>query len=457
MVFSSVLFVFWFLPLAIGLLAIVPPRFKNAVLLGLSLVFYAWGEVRYMLIMLISIALDYSCSNAIENHRGDRKRMRRYVLISIFGNLGMLFFFKYADFVLHSVNALTGLDLPLLGLTLPLGISFYTFQTMAYTIDVYRGQFPAERNLIDFGAFVCLFPQLIAGPIVTYGDIRLALKAKSVAFDHFGEGLSIFLSGLAMKILLANPVGQLWDDVILLGPDRISSTTAWLGLVAFGLQIYFDFNGYSKMAIGMGKMLGFEFPENFNYPYLSKSFTEFWTRWHITLGSWFKHYLYFPLGGNRKGAWMTARNLLIVWFLTGLWHGADFNFIFWGLYFFALIALEKWVIGGFLKQHTLLARFYFVIGILIGWAIFAITDLGILGAYLRVLFNFTVGAESIYLLRNYGIVLILGLAFCFPILKPLHTSARWQPALKLGLALASVLAMAYLVDSTYNPFLYFRF
>jgi alginate O-acetyltransferase complex protein AlgI len=457
MVFSSVLFVFWFLPLAIGLLAIVPPRFKNAVLLGLSLVFYAWGEVRYMLIMLVSIALDYTCSNAIERHRGDRKRMRTYLLFSVFGNLGMLFFFKYADFVLRSVNALSGLDLPLLGLTLPLGISFYTFQTMAYTIDVYRGQFPAERNLIDFGAFVCLFPQLIAGPIVTYGDIRLALKAKSVAFDHFGEGLSIFLSGLAMKILLANPVGQLWDDVLLLGPDRITSTTAWLGLVAFGLQIYFDFNGYSKMAIGMGKMLGFTFPENFNYPYLSKSFTEFWTRWHITLGSWFKHYLYFPLGGNRNGAWMTARNLLIVWFLTGLWHGADFNFIFWGLYFFGLIALEKWVIGGYLKKHALVARFYFAIGILIGWAIFAITDLRVLGSYLNVMFSFTAGAETLYFLRNYGVVLILGLVFCFPVLKPLTASAKWQPALKLGLAVASVLAIAYLVDSTYNPFLYFRF
>jgi alginate O-acetyltransferase complex protein AlgI len=457
MVFSSVLFVFWFFPLAIGLLAIAPPRFKNAVLLGLSLVFYAWGEVRYILIMLVSIALDYTCSNAIERYRGDRSRMRRYLAFSVMGNLGLLFFFKYADFVLTSINALSGLDLPRLGLTLPLGISFYTFQTMAYTIDVYRGKFPAERNLIDFGAFVCLFPQLIAGPIVTYGDIRLALKAKSVAFDRFGEGFSIFLSGLAMKVLLANSVGQLWDDVLVLGPERIASTTAWLGLLAFGLQIYFDFNGYSKMAIGLGKMLGFEFPENFNYPYLSKSFTEFWTRWHITLGSWFKNYLYFPLGGNRKGMWMTARNLLIVWFLTGLWHGADYNFILWGLYFFGLIALEKWIIGRFLKQHPFVARSYFVVGILIGWAIFAITDLAVLGAYLRVMFSFSAGAETLYFIRNYGVVLILGLFFCFPVLKPLMSSTKWQPALKLGLALASVLAIAYLVDSTYNPFLYFRF
>lgn len=457
MVFSSVLFVFKFLPIALLLLFLTPKKYRNAVLLGLSLIFYAWGEVKYISIMFASIFIDYFCSNGIEKHREDRKRTRVYLWISILMNLGLLFFFKYSDFVIRSINLLLQSDLPLLNLTLPLGISFYTFQTMSYTFDVYRGNLKAERNIIDFGAFVCLFPQLIAGPIVTYGQIAKELKERVVTWAKFNDGVMLFLAGLASKVLLANNIGMLWDDVLLLGPGRISTLGAWLGLVAFGMQIYFDFSGYSLMAIGMGKMMGFEFPQNFNYPYISKSMTEFWSRWHMTLGTWFRDYVYIPLGGNRKGIKTQLRNLFIVWFLTGLWHGADYNFVLWGLYFFVLLTLEKLVLLKHFKNHPFIARSYFIVGILIGWAIFAIPDLSLLGSYLLVLFRFNPGLDWIYFLRNYSLILILCILFSMPIINRLKEIRWMNPLLNLGMSIAFLIVVAYLVDSTYNPFLYFRF
>lgn len=457
MVFSSLLFVLKFLPIALFLMWVTPKKYRNGMLLLLSLIFYTWGEVRYVFIMFLSIAIDYFSSNGIEAHRGNRKVMKRYLMVSVIGNLGLLFFFKYTDFAIGLINGALGSSIPLLNLTLPLGISFYTFQTMSYTIDVYRGHLKAERNLIDFGAFVCLFPQLIAGPIVTYGQIAKELKERVVNLDQFGEGVRIFISGLASKLLLANSIGLLWDDVYLLGPSRISTPLAWLGLVAFGFQIYFDFSGYSLMAIGMGKMLGFEFPDNFNYPYISLSMTEFWKRWHMTLGSWFREYVYIPLGGNRKGFKRQIFNLLIVWFLTGLWHGASVNFILWGLYFFVLLALEKWILLDFLKKHALIARVYFIFGILIGWAIFAITDLTQLSAYLALLFQFKPGMDVVYYLSNYGLILVACVVFSTPLVTHLKTMAPLSMPLKLATGFLFLISLAYLVDSSYNPFLYFRF
>jgi alginate O-acetyltransferase complex protein AlgI len=457
MVFSSLLFVLKFLPIALFLMWITPKKYRNGMLLLLSLIFYTWGEVRYVFIMFLSIAIDYCASNGIENHRTDPSKTKLYLMVSVCGNLGLLFFFKYTDFAISLINGAFKTTIPLLNLTLPLGISFYTFQTMSYTIDVYRGHLKADRNLIDFGAFVCLFPQLIAGPIVTYGQIAKELKERTVNLDKFGEGVRIFISGLACKLLLANNIGLLWDDVALLGPSRISSPLAWLGLIAFGFQIYFDFSGYSLMAIGMGKMMGFEFPDNFNYPYISRSMTEFWKRWHMTLGYWFREYVYIPLGGNRKGFKRQIFNLFIVWFLTGLWHGASVNFILWGLYFFVLLALEKWFLLKWLDRHPVYSRFYFIFGILIGWAIFAITDLGVLSAYLVRLFTFTQGSDVLYYLRNYGFILIACFLFSTPFTLKLKEVRFAVPVLKLATGLLFVVSIAYLVDSSYNPFLYFRF
>jgi alginate O-acetyltransferase complex protein AlgI len=457
MVFSSLLFVLKFLPIALFLMWITPKKYRNGILLLLSLIFYTWGEVRYVFIMFLSIAIDYTCSNGIENHRDDPRKTKFYLLLSVFGNLGLLFFFKYTDFAISLMNGAFKTSIPLLNLTLPLGISFYTFQTMSYTIDVYRGHLKADRNLIDFGAFVCLFPQLIAGPIVTYGQIAKELKERSVTLNKFGEGVRIFISGLAFKLLLANNIGLLWDDVAILGPSRISSPLAWLGLLAFGFQIYFDFSGYSLMAIGMGKMMGFEFPDNFNYPYVSRSMTEFWKRWHMTLGSWFREYVYIPLGGNRKGFKRQIFNLFVVWFLTGLWHGASVNFILWGLYFFVLLAIEKWFLLSWLDQHPIFSRLYFSVGILIGWAIFAITDLTVLSMYLSRLFSFSSGSDVLYYLRNYGFILIACFLFSTPFTAKLKEVRFAMPVLKLATGLLFVVSIAYLVDSSYNPFLYFRF
>ena len=341
MVFSSILFLFRFMPIAFAVYYLTPRKQKNLVLLILSLIFYSWGEVRYFPIMIASILVDYTASRGIESHRGDPKACKAFLLMSVFFNLGMLGFFKYTDFFIENINALLGTGIPLVGLTLPLGISFYTFQTMSYTIDVYRGKVTAEQNLIDFGAFVVLFPQLIAGPIVRYTDISRELRERKLDPGQINDGVKLFLFGLGSKVLIANNIGSLWTEVEQMGFAGISTPLAWLAILAYAFQIYFDFSGYSLMAIGLGKMLGFEFPKNFDFPYISRSMTEFWRRWHMTLGSWIREYLYFPLGGNRKGKARNILNLLIVWAATGFWHGADWNFIFWGLYFFVLLLIEK--------------------------------------------------------------------------------------------------------------------
>lgn len=451
MVFSSLIFLFRFLPIALLLLFLTPKKYQNLLLFALSLLFYAWGEVRYIFIMFFSVVLDYSTSNLIEKNRDHPWFPKAMLMTSVVGNVGMLFFFKYMGFV----GSIFSLDLPVL--TLPLGISFYTFQTMSYTIDVYRQKVKAETNIIDFGAFVCLFPQLIAGPIVKYSQIAHELKHRVMSLQSFESGLKIFLLGLSSKVLLANNIGMMWDDIQKIPVSQLSTVTAWLGTAAFGFQIYFDFSGYSLMAIGLGAMLGFSFPQNFNYPYISKSMTEFWNRWHMTLGSWFKEYVYIPLGGNRKGILRQIINLLIVWFLTGFWHGAAFNFILWGLYFFGLLVIEKIWLYRWLNLHPYASRIYFVFFILIGWAIFAISDLQLLTQYLSAMFSLQSSTQWIYFISNYGVILLFCLIFSTDIPKKIVNSVTFPMVEASMITVLFLFCIAYLVDSSYNPFLYFRF
>lgn len=446
------------MPIVLVIYYILPFRLKNAWLLLTGLIFYAWGEPKYIVIMLASIFVDYVCGIVIESNRGRRGVMRTMLFVSIIFNLGMLAVFKYAGFFTQTVNSIFGANIPVLGLALPLGISFYTFQTMSYTIDVYRGNVSAERNIVNFGAFVSLFPQLIAGPIVRYSEISRELKFRTASLSRIEDGVRAFIIGLGCKVLLANNIGQLWNSVEQ-NLSGASSPLAILGVIAYGFQIYFDFYGYSMMAIGLGRMFGFEFPQNFNYPYISRSVTEFWRRWHITLGSWFREYLYIPLGGNRKGEGRMYLNLFIVWFLTGLWHGAGFNFIIWGLYFGALICLEKAFLLPYLKRSRLFSRVYMIVLLLFGWAIFVSAEPGSLELLLSRVFSGGWSADVVYYLRNYGVVLLICGLCSTPLFKNLYQrrEKKLKPFVTAGLLLVLILSVAYLVDATYNPFLYFRF
>lgn len=468
MVFSSVAFLFYFLPAALLVYYAAPQRWKNAALLLISLLFYAWGEPVYILLLLFSSVVDYMNGLLMDRYE-QREKIRRFILVfSLIVNIGVLCFFKYADFLIHSVNELLGTNFASLDLPLPIGISFYTFQTMSYMIDVYRRNVRAQRSFVNFAAFVSMFPQLVAGPIVRYEDIDKQLISRHVSMDLFASGVRRFIIGLAKKVLLANNIGMLWD-VTLSGSSELTIAGAWIGILAFAFQIYFDFSGYSDMAIGLGRMLGFEFPENFRYPYVSGSASEFWRRWHITLGSWFRDYVYFPLGGSRVRKWRLLVNLFVVWFLTGLWHGASWNFVLWGLYFGFLIAMEKLWLGKWLEKIWRPFRhLYFVATILIGWTLFAIEDLDVLPHYLRVMLGLS-GAEwingtNLYYLNTYGMLLLL-LAFAStPIAARLASKLnnRMNPVI---MAILEVLVLttllfastAYIIDDSYNPFLYFRF
>lgn len=458
MVFSSTLFLFRFLPIAMAIYFLTPKKFKNLTIFILSLFFYSWGEVKYFPIMIISVLVDYCAGQGIKRF-GHKKIYRRlFLTMSLVVNLGMLFFFKYSNFFITNINALTGLAIPTISLALPLGISFYTFQTLTYTIDVYFNKVEPEDNIINFAAFVTLFPQLIAGPIVKYTDINRELQDRKVDLAQIEDGIKTFIYGLGKKVLIANNLGLLWDEAIAIGFENLSTPMAWLAIAGFGLQIFFDFSGYSTMAIGLGKMLGFNFPQNFNYPYISKSVTEFWRRWHITLGSFFREYLYIPLGGNRKGPMRTYINLFIVWFATGFWHGADWNFIFWGLFFFVFIVIEKAFLLKHLEKSKILSRVYLLGLVLVSWAIFQITDLGQLGVYLTRMFAFDFGTDWLYYIRNYGVILIVGILFSIPLIPNLYKKIehiKIVPIITCTIILAA--SVAYLVDASYNPFLYFRF
>ena len=458
MVFSSVLFIFRFLPIAMILYFLTPNKFKNLTLLLVSLIFYSWGEPKYFLIMVASIFVDYFVSRGIEKSRNNKKVSIMLLSISILFNLGILFFFKYFNFFLENINNILGLSLKYVKITLPLGISFYTFQTMSYTIDVFLGKVKAEKNIINFGAFVCLFPQLIAGPIVKYTDINLELKHRKIDIKQIQDGIELFILGLGSKVLIANNIGSFWTEVEGKGFEGIGTIVAWISILAFAFQIYFDFRGYSLMAIGLGKILGFNFPRNFNYPYISKSITEFWRRWHITLGSWFKEYVYIPLGGNRVGKLRIYINLFIVWFLTGFWHGASYNFILWGLYFFVLISIEKAFLFKFLEKYKIISHIYSIFFILLGWTIFAVVDLEQLKILLKQMFSISKNNQWIYYVRNYGITFIIAAALATPIVKNIYNKIIKSDILNtIILMVIFLISIAYLVDATYNPFLYFRF
>lgn len=468
MVFSSMIFLCVFLPVILVIYFALPKQSRNLWLLLASLFFYAWGEPRYILIMLFSTVFDYFNGRVIEYATLKEKRDtlgRAVLVLSIAGNLGILCFFKYTDFVLGTVNRLAGTQFGLLQLALPIGISFYTFQTMSYTIDVYRGEIPAQHNIISFGMYVCLFPQLIAGPIVRYKDVQKEIDARKTTISGAVHGLQRFLIGLAKKVLLANQIGALWDEIKGLGGSDMSMSLAWLGAVAFTFQIYFDFSGYSDMAIGLGEMFGFHFPENFDHPYESKSITEFWRRWHMTLGTWFREYLYIPLGGNRKGVVRQIFNLLVVWFLTGLWHGAGWNFILWGLYYFVLLVLEKFVLRRLLERlPDVIRHLYTLFFVVVGWVIFACDDLGLLGSYLKAMFGIGVPGGNALALYEWdvqapflAILLIAATTIPARIAKQLTREDQRSPLLMVYTVGLLVLSLAFLVSGSYNPFLYFRF
>ncbi len=470
MVFSSITFLFAFLPLALGLYYLAPRKYRNAVLFLMSLVFYAWGEPVYVVLMFFSTALDYTCGRRVFacEQKGSRAGKRAWLLVSLVGNLGLLGFFKYSGFLVQTVNGLFGLTLPVPQLSLPVGISFYTFQTMSYTIDVYRGRADVQKNIVSFGAYVAMFPQLIAGPIVRYVDVAAELDNRRETAADFAAGARRFVCGLSKKALLANAAGQVWDSVQAAGLTTLSALSAWIGILCFAFQIYFDFSGYSDMAIGLGRMMGFRFPENFDHPYGSKSVSEFWRRWHMTLGGWFREYVYIPLGGNRVGSWKLLRNLLVVWFLTGLWHGASWNFVLWGLYFGVLIAAEKFFLGTALKKApAALCHLYAMLAVLFGWVLFSFESLSDVGAFFSALFGgggALADGFGLSLLRENGLWLPGMAVLSLPVGKKVsdYVLARderpgWFLLEVLVLTALFALSVAFLVDASYNPFLYFRF
>ena len=481
MVFSSLTFLCAFLPIVVILYGIFPVKWRNFFLLAASLVFYAWGEPRYILIMLFSTVFDYVNGRLIEyfDEQQKLKAKKRILIVSVVGNLGILIFFKYADMLIASWNRITVSDLSLLKIALPIGISFYTFQTMSYTIDVYRKQVRAQHNLISFGMYVCMFPQLIAGPIVRYQTIADQIDERRESNEVWVAGMQRFTLGLAKKVILANQIGRLWEEISSMHLAQLSTAGAWLGAIAYTFQIYFDFSGYSDMAIGLGKMFGFAFPENFKHPYESKSITEFWRRWHITLGTWFREYVYIPLGGNQKGIKRQILNLLIVWFLTGLWHGASWNFVLWGLYYFVLLMLEKVVLLKEMQRWPKwLQHFYALFFIVTGWVIFAIEDFGKMGQYLLIMFGMRgslLNSTAQYQWCTYAFfLLILAIASTTVFAKVWNKLRRHmireeadfvrEKGLRAEFILKSLISvlflmvsLAMLVAGSFNPFLYFRF
>ncbi len=461
MVFSSLLFLFIFLPVFLTVYFILPKNLRNLILFLASLMFYAWGEPVYVSIMIFSTVLDYTCGRIIDRFREHKLIPKLGLGLSLIGNLGMLGFFKYADFFISNTNALLGTHWDLLRIALPIGISFYTFQTMSYTIDLYRGKIQVQKNIIAFGAYVAMFPQLIAGPIVTYATVEKELNHREVTFEDFGLGAMRFIEGLGKKVLIANNIGLLWDQILNTPINNLSIIGAWLGAISFGLQLYFDFSGYSDMAIGLGRMLGFRFPENFNYPYIAKSVSDFWRRWHMTLTGWFREYVYIPLGGNRVSKPRFYLNILIVWFLTGFWHGAGWNFILWGLFFAALMIIERSFLLKYLeKLPSFISRFYLLFVVTISWVLFAHDSLEQAISYLKVMFgigtNSFINTPSLYAITNFYVLIIIGIVFATPLMNNLK--ARLNEWVVFAFYVATLfLSTAYLVDATFNPFLYFRF
>ncbi len=463
MVFSSITFLYFYLPAILLIYYLSPKKFKNIILLVSGLFFYAWGEPIYVLVMLFSSFVDYLAGLVIDKFDSDQKKRTSALLISLIINLGLLGVFKYSSFL----AGIIGIELK--PLPLPIGISFYTFQSMSYTIDMYMRKIKVQKSFLNFATYVSLFPQIVAGPIVRYEDVQNEIDSRKVNIYKLGEGVGIFVTGLAKKVLLANNIGLLWTEIKGMNYSEISVVTAWVGILAFTFQIYYDFSGYSDMAIGLGKMLGFNFPQNFDHPYISKSVSEFWRRWHMTLGSWFKSYVYIPLGGNRNGSMKTLRNTLIVWGLTGLWHGASWNFIIWGIYFGVLIILEKVFLGKILsKLPSVITIIYTFFIVIIGWVLFDTANLTAAFEFYGAMFGkngIVIDNTAFYQLKSNIIIFVLCIIGSGEFMKKLYTKMQKSagdskiiesamPIIQLALML---ICTAFLVDASYNPFLYFRF
>ncbi|MEF2245732.1 MBOAT family O-acyltransferase [Paenibacillus sp. IITD108] len=468
MVFSSVIFLFYFLPLVLILYFSVPFKFKNVILLIFSLVFYAWGEPRYVLLMIISIMMNYGYGIWIDRTDSHEKKKKLILTLAIFVNIGLLGVFKYANFFVHAMNDVFQTNVHLTDIPLPLGISFYTFHALSYLIDVYRKKERAQRNLFSLSLYITFFPQLVAGPIIRYNAIADQLKKRVFSSIQFAEGIKRFILGLSKKVLLANPLGSVADTVFATSTMDLSTGSAWVGIIAYTLQIYYDFSGYSDMAIGLAKMFGFEFAENFNYPYISKSISEFWRRWHISLGSWFRDYVYIPLGGSRVAKWKIYRNLFIVWSLTGFWHGASWTFIAWGIYYGLLIALEKAGLEKLLSKIYPLNHVAVLLLVMIGWVFFRADNFSFATDFIAAMFhsrgNDIFDSLALSLLSMNWLHFTAAILVAAPIFPRLQKLQLGNTLTKVKTACALffyfflfVEVILYLINSTYNPFLYFRF
>ena len=468
MVFSSLIFIFIFLPLVLVSYYIAPRRLRNTVILLASLLFYAWGEPTYIILIIISILINYLGALLIRVHIKNKDKSKFIFITLLLIDISILFFFKYYGFAIECLGSIIGLDLKVKSISLPLGISFYTFQQISYIADIYMQKVKPERNLIDFATYITMFPQLIAGPIVKYEDIHKQLANRKESINKFGEGVQRFIIGLGKKVILANNIGVISTQVKEVNLNDLSIVLSWIGIIAFTLQIYFDFSGYSDMAIGLAKMFGFDFLENFDYPYISKSITEFWRRWHMSLGGWFREYIYIPLGGNKKGTLIQVRNLFIVWFTTGLWHGASTNFVVWGLYFGVILFIEKIYLKDLLKKiPSMFSHIYTLIIVMIGWVIFDMNTLTDSGHYIKIVFGFgnNIFIDNLakYILTNNFIILLIGLICSTKLIKiymnKIKSTFRENDVFLITAInlLILIISTAYLVGASYNPFLYFRF
>nr|WP_303993492.1 MBOAT family O-acyltransferase [Ruminococcus bromii] len=464
MVFSSLVFMFAYLPITLLAYYLVPRQGRNIFLFIVNLIFYGWGEPKLVLLMVFNIFFNYIGGWLVDKYRADAKKKKLFLILTCVLDIGILAVFKYTGMITETLNMLPFLNIPELQISLPIGISFYTFQTMSYVIDVYRDDAPVSKNFINFGTYVALFPQLIAGPIVRYRDVAEQLVNRRETLEMFTRGVKLFMVGLAKKVIIANTMGTLTTNIFAT-TDENGVVGTWVGMIAYTFQIYFDFSGYSDMACGLGNMLGFEFLKNFNYPYIAKSITDFWRRWHISLSTWFKEYVYIPLGGNRKGVKRQILNLLIVWGLTGLWHGAAYNFVLWGLYYGLLLILEKFVLKKFLDRlPSFVQHIYTLFIIIIGWGLFYFTDVGQLSEFMVDLFNFgngICGDQAFNLIMSNLPMLIIAAVASTPLATMLytrfeHTRFMWIPETLYCMGVLAV-STASLVNQSYNPFLYFRF
>lgn len=464
MVFSSLVFMFAYLPITLLAYYLVPRQGRNIFLFIVNLIFYGWGEPKLVLLMVFNIFFNYIGGWLVDKYRADAKKKKLFLILTCVLDIGILAVFKYTGMITETLNMLPFLNIPELQISLPIGISFYTFQTMSYVIDVYRDDAPVSKNFINFGTYVALFPQLIAGPIVRYRDVAEQLVNRRETLEMFTRGVKLFMVGLAKKVIIANTMGTLTTNIFAT-TDENGVVGTWVGMIAYTFQIYFDFSGYSDMACGLGNMIGFEFLKNFNYPYIAKSITDFWRRWHISLSTWFKEYVYIPLGGNRKGVKRQILNLLIVWGLTGLWHGAAYNFVLWGLYYGLLLILEKFVLKKFLDRlPSFVQHIYTLFIIIIGWGLFYFTDVGQLGEFMVDLFNFgngICGDQAFNLIMSNLPMLIIAAVASTPLATTLytrfeHTRFMWIPETLYCMGVLAV-STASLVNQSYNPFLYFRF